>query len=128
MNDYTYLDNQKRMAVTAMVFGIIALFFSYNLFFLSIPAACFAALFAFLSRGYQKTLHPKARIGLITGAAGVLISILIIGTTLHSLKTDPEYRENIAKYADMLYGDTMEEETGESYSDLINEWFGEGSN
>lgn len=146
--------NQIRRNITsrqfvnaAFILGIISLPIGIFLFWTPFVIIAFiggglSILFAVLSKGNQTRMQTKAKVGLILGSIGSILSIaLLVGTlvgSIYLLRNDPEIRaitrESVVAYEetiDSLYGEDFFEAYEETYGrefDLgasFDEYFGE---
>lgn len=126
MDRYTYEDNRLRMAHKAHSFGIAALASSILLFsfpYFAIGFGFLSILFAILSKGYKPKIDRDAKHGMVFGIIAVCIGVTVLGSTTYKLYSDKEYRNTITTVIDEMYGDMYEEEFGENFSDIINDFF-----
>lgn len=68
-------NHSERMAIISMTLGMIALI-SCTCLYLSIPCGALAIIFATLSRGGQMRYSGKAQMGLILGAAALILTVV----------------------------------------------------
>ncbi len=119
------------MAKRSERFGIIALgsaFFLISVPYIALIFGGLAILFAFFSKGAGHTYPKDAKTGLWTGCTAITIALIVFLSVLVLLKFSPDYRNSIAQYMDTIYGDTYSEILGdESFSNILNNLFGEGS-
>ncbi len=119
-NNYNYnkahneLDSHVNMATVALVTGLISIPFC---FFMNIGVILggVAIVIALLSRGSAKKLLPQAKRGIIYGSIGVILGYCIFISNIHTVLTDPEYREQLNVMSEQMNGvsfDEMLEELG----------------
>ena len=77
-NSYYSQSKTNKMAIMAMIFGIISIASCY-VFYVSIPLGAMAAIFASLSRNQSYNYSKKARTGMILGLVGIVASAIITG-------------------------------------------------
>ena len=112
-------------------FGIAALAFAFmfsSLFFIIIGLACLAILFALLSRGKRAHIDKTARVGVIAGAAAIIVTLSILGSNVYRLYNDADYRNSVIEMSDAMYGDVYREVYGIDFAEAFNNMFGGGSN
>mgnify|MGYP001065337051 CR=1 FL=1 len=102
--------NGDTLATAAMVLGILAIvmcatFTLYPTFILG----SIGVVLALLSRGSAAHASTKARIGMICAAAGIMFNCLLIGSTYHAVRTDPQILEKANELIKEQYGMTYEE-------------------
>lgn len=123
----------NRLATASFVFGILSL----------ISALCccpfiFSALgiiFALISKGTEKVLRSRAKLGMIFSGIGLGVSIILttftIGMPFVLMKVNPEYKKSfIQTYEDTMkeneamfrevYGDEVYEQMQEDVMEFIN--------
>lgn len=131
--------NQIRRNITsrqfmnaAFILGIISLPIGIFLFWTPFVIIAFiggglSILFAVLSKGGQTRMQTKAKIGLILGSIGsVLSAFLLVGTlvaTIYLLRNDPEIRE-VTRESVVAYEETIEQVYGEDFFDAYEETYG----
>ena len=117
-NNYNYnkahneLDKHVNMASLALVLGLVSVplcFFMYT----GIILGGIAILFAILSKGTAEKLLPQAKKGIIYGSIGIILGYTILATSIHSLVTNPSYREQLNQFSTQYYG--------ESFDDMLKE-------
>ena len=80
-NSYYPQPRTNKMAIMAMIFGIISIA-SCWLFYISIPMGAMAAIFASLSRNESYSYSKKARTGMILGLVGIVVSAIVTSILL----------------------------------------------
>ena len=75
-NSYYPQPRTNKMAIVAMIFGVISIA-SCWLFYISIPMGAMAAIFASLSRNWRHDYSKQARTGMILGLIGIVASVII---------------------------------------------------
>ena len=107
-------NHSERMAITSMTLGMIALI-SCTCLYLSIPCGALAIIFATLSRGGQMRYSGKAQMGLILGAAALILTVVAYGTSFALALAQYGSIDGILKaYSDMI---------GIDYNDLIQQLY-----
>lgn len=107
-------NHSERMAITSMTLGMIALI-SCTCLYLSIPCGALAIIFATLSRGGQMRYSGKAQIGLIFGAAAIILTIIVYAASFGLALAQYGSIDGILKaYSDMV---------GIDYNDLIQQLY-----
>ena len=105
-------NHSERMAITSMTLGMIALI-SCTCLYLSIPCGALAIIFATLSRGGQMRYSGKAQMGLILGAAALILTVVVYGASF-ALAQYGSIDGILKAYSDM---------TGIDYNDLIQQLY-----
>ena len=127
MDPYLYEESRQRMARLARNFGIASLVCSFmfgSLFFVVIGFACLSVLIAFLSKGKKPRFDSTAKVGMISGLLGTVITLSLLGHTDYKLYNDVEYRNTIIETGEKMYGDMYRELYGIDISETINNIFG----
>ena len=75
-NSYYSQPKANKMAIMAMIFGIISIASCY-VCYISIPLGAMAAIFASLSRNQSYSYSKKARTGMILGLVGIVVSAIV---------------------------------------------------
>lgn len=113
-NNYSYnkahneLDKHVNMATVALIMGLISIplcFFLYT----GIVVGGIAIIFAILSKGAAEKLLPQARKGIIYGTIGVVLGYAVIISNVHTLMTDPSYREQLNHMSEQYYGESFDD-------------------
>lgn len=113
--------------IASLVLGILALL-SICTAVLPIPLGAGAILFAVLGHRKGKQLDTMSLAGILTGAAGMAMSIALIAMTFMMLPTmlkDESYREQLNTMSEAMYGITFDEMLEEGYGIDLNELLGE---
>ncbi len=119
------MNNSFRIA--SMIFGILALL-SICTAILPLPFGAAAILFAVLGHRRGKQLDAMSLTGVLTGAAGMAISIMLFAMTFMMLPTmlkDEAYREQLNTMSESMYGITFDEMLEEGYGIDLDELLGE---
>lgn len=130
MNRDIYYYAKVKMCNRGKFFGIAALacaFIFPTVPYISIVLGATAVIFAILSRGEDIRYSKDAKVALSTGLSAIIICIVVFGSVFVALKANDEYRHNVGEYMDELYGTMYSEEMGESFSDILDDFFAEGS-
>lgn len=107
-----------------MILGIIAVI---SAFFGTVypPIICggLAVILGLLSKGNDKAMLPNAKVGVLTAILGMVINVLVVGSVIIMLFTNPSYKEDfhrqLNQYSEYFYG--------ESFDDMWNQ-IEEGTN
>lgn len=102
--------NGDTLATAAMVLGVLAAvlcatFTLYPTFVLG----SIGIVLALLSKGKAARPAAKAKIGMICATAGIVFNCLLVGTTFHAIRTDPQVLEKANELIKEQYGMTYEE-------------------
>ena len=117
-NNYNYnmthneLDNHVRMASTALIVGLLSIPFCFFMY-TGIILGGVAIILALLSKGVAKKLLPQAKKGIFYGTIGIILGYGIMITSVHTLLTDPAYRQQRNQMSEKYYG--------ESFDDMLKE-------
>lgn len=102
--------NGDTLATAAMILGILAIVMCAT--FMLYPTFVFGSIgvvLALLSRGKAPRPATKAKVGMICATAGIAFNCLLIGSTFHAIKTDPQVLEKANELIKEQYGMTYEE-------------------
>ena len=127
MDPVMYEESRLRFVRLSHTFSIGALVMTIMLAsvpFVAIGFACLSILFALISKGYGTKLTRDSRASVTTSVIAILVSVGIIVYSFVMLATNPEVRQSVIDYANMLYGEDYEEMLGFSFEDLFNGLFG----
>ena len=117
-NNYNYnmthneLDNHVRMASSALIVGLLSIPFCFFMY-TGIILGGVAIILALLSKGVAKKLLPQAKKGIFYGTIGIILGYGILITSVHTLLTDPAYRQQVNQVSEQYYG--------ESFDDMLKE-------
>ena len=111
-------------ATASMILGIIAII---SAFFGTVypPIICggLAVILGLLSKGNDKAMLPNANVGVLTAILGIVVNVLVVGSVIIMLFTNPSYKEDfhrqLNQYSEYFYG--------ESFDDMWNQ-IEEGTN
>lgn len=107
-------NHSERMAIASMTLGMIALI-GCTCLYLSIPCGALAIILATLSRGGQMRYSGKAQMGLILGAAAIILTTIVYVASFGLALAQYGSIDGILKaYSDM---------TGIDYNDLIQQLY-----
>ena len=95
--------------------GLVALF-SITSVFLAIFFGSLAIIFGILSKGNNKKLAGKGKLGFIIGSAALACGLVIAFTVVYLIFFNSEYREYINESYKEIYGITFDE-----YMDAVKE-------
>lgn len=101
-------------ATASMVLGILAVI---SAFFLPTypPIICggLSIILGLLSKGNDKAMLPNAKVGLLTGILGMVINVLIVGSIVVMIFTNPAYKQSfhdqLNQYSEYLYGESFDD-------------------
>jgi len=117
-NNYNYnkahneLDHHVALATFARVLGMLSIPLCF-MFYTSIILGGIAIVLALLSKGAMKTFLPQAKKALVFGSIGVILGYFIMITSVHTILTNSEYRQQL---------NTMSEQmNGISFDDMLKE-------
>ena len=102
------LDKHVHLATVALVMGLIAIpmcFFMY----LGIILGGVAIVLAILSKGNAAKILPQARKGIIYGTIAIVLGYGVLVSSIHSMLTDPEYRDQLNIMSEQYYGVSFDE-------------------
>ncbi len=127
MDPVIYEESRQRLVRLSHTFSVGALVMTILLAsipYVAISFACLAILFAIMSKGYGCKFTPESKSSVITSVIAIVVSIGIIAYAVITLFTNPEVRQGVIDYAEMLYGEDYEEMLGFSFEELFNGLFG----
>ena len=82
-------------ATASMILGIIAII---SAFFGTVypPIICggLAVILGLLSKGNDKAMLPNAKVGVLTAILGIVVNVLVVGSGIIMLVTNPSYKED----------------------------------
>jgi hypothetical protein len=113
-NNYNYnmahnqLDSHVNMATVALVTGLIAIPLSFVMN-IGVVLGGVAVVLAILSRGSQKKFLPQAKRGMIYGTIGIVLGYVVFVSSLHTVLTDPAYRQQLNQMSEQMNGQTFDE-------------------
>ena len=113
-NNYNYnmahnqLDSHVNMATVALVTGLIAIPLSFVMN-IGVVLGGVAVVLAILSRGSQKKFLPQAKRGIIYGTIGIVLGYVVFVSSLHTVLTDPAYRQQLNQMSEQMNGQTFDE-------------------
>lgn len=122
---YKMRKRAKMFGIASLVTLVIFIYFPIISFIL----AALAVLFAVLSKGGEETLSRDGKVAMYTGLATILIFVYIFGRMFYALKTNPEYRRQLGESMDQIYYQMApEDQSSKPYSELLEQYFGNGGN
>lgn len=127
MDPVIYEQLRSKMARTGMAFGIasiVSAIIFFSLPYIAIGFGAFGILFSVLGKGHLPKYGKEGKIGITSGVIGLVICIGILVSVVTALKTNPEYRSNIAELMSTMYGSEFEDTYGISIDDALNEALG----
>lgn len=105
-------------AAASLVMGILSVLTAFlGTVFPPIVTAALAVLFALLSKGNDRVLLPNAKVGIVTAIGGFVVNILVVGSVIVLLFTNPDMKES---FHDQL-NRTYESLYGESFDDALDQ-------
>lgn len=113
---YGQYQPRNSMARASFILGIISIVFC-SIFYISLPCGALAILCAVLSRT-GASLPRKCRFAIISGACGILATLVITGAMVKNVLTDPEMRSYLEYYLQAYTGDyslDLEEELSDAF-------------
>lgn len=113
------------MAMASLFLGIASIFTVASVF-LPFILGGLGILLALLSKGYGKKLLTQARIGIICGVSGMILTITIIISSVTMLLQNPDLLLDFGKQYDQMfenmYGESTEDLYGTSFEDLMKNY------
>ena len=113
-NNYNYnmahnqLDSHVNMATVSLVTGLIAIPLSFVMN-IGVVLGGVAVVLAILSRGSQKKFLPQAKRGIIYGTIGIVLGYIVFVSSLHTVLTDPTYRQQLNQMSEQMNGQSFDE-------------------
>ena len=117
-NNYNYnkmhneLDSHVALARFAGVLGMFSIPLCI-IFYTGIIIGGVAVVIALLSKGTMKTFLPQAKKAIVLGTVGVVLGYTVMVTSIHSVLTNPEQRQQLNIMSEQL--------NGISFDDMLNE-------
>ncbi len=105
---HNQLDSHVNMATVALVTGLIAIPLSFVMN-IGVVLGGVAVVLAILSRGSQKKFLPQAKRGMIYGTIGIVLGYVVFVSSLHTVLTDPAYRQQLNQMSEQMNGQTFDE-------------------
>ena len=79
------------------------------IFYTGIILGGVAIVLAILSKGIAKTFLPQAKKAIILGSVGVVLGYFMMITSIHTVLTDPEQRQQLNIMSEQMYGTSFDE-------------------
>ena len=117
-NNYNYnkahneLDSHVALATFARILGMFSIPLCL-IFYTGIILGGVAVVLALLSKGTMKTFLPQAQKALVLGTVGVVLGYTMMVTSIHTVLTNPEQRQQLNTMSEQMYGT--------SFDDMLNE-------
>ncbi|MBR4668075.1 MAG: DUF4190 domain-containing protein [Butyrivibrio sp.] len=117
-NNYNYnkthneLDKHVNMATVALILGLISIPFCFFLY-TGIILGGMAIVFAILSKGTADKFLRQAKKGIIYGTIGIVLGYGIFVSNIHTLMTNPSYRQELNRVSEQV--------NGVSFDDMLKE-------
>ena len=115
----------RTMASAALLFGVGSVFTTATVF-LPLIFAGLSVVFALLSKGYGKKMLTQAKVGLISGLAGLGITAAMFISSFALLISNPDILTEVgAQYdaaCEAVYGQSSEEIFGYSFEDMMDDY------
>ncbi|WP_026667865.1 MULTISPECIES: hypothetical protein [Butyrivibrio] len=117
-NNYNYnkahneLDSHVALATFARILGMFSIPLCL-IFYTGIILGGVAVVLALLSKGTMKTFLPQAKKALVLGTVGVVLGYTMMVTSIHTVLTNPEQRQQLNMMSEQMYGT--------SFDDMLNE-------
>ncbi|SFU88000.1 MULTISPECIES: hypothetical protein [unclassified Butyrivibrio] len=117
-NNYNYnkahneLDSHVALATFARILGMFSIPLCL-IFYTGIILGGVAVVLALLSKGTMKTFLPQAKKALVLGTVGVVLGYTMMVTSIHTVLTNPEQRQQLNTMSEQMYGT--------SFDDMLNE-------
>ncbi len=117
-NNYNYnkthneLDKHVNMATMALILGLISIPFCFFLY-TGIILGGMAIVFAILSKGTADKFLRQAKKGIIYGTIGIVLGYGIFVSNIHTLMTNPSYRQELNRVSEQV--------NGVSFDDMLKE-------
>lgn len=123
--DYHVKPRKNSFSNTALILGIFSLL-SIPTVFLPLPLAALGVLFAVLGHRKGAKWEFPGIAGLVSSAAGLIVSLSLIitsATMFPTLLKTPEYRKQLNAISEQLYGESFDEMVEDIYGIEIDEIF-----
>lgn len=117
-NNYNYnkahneLDSHVALATFARILGMFSIPLCL-IFYTGIILGGVAVVLALLSKGTMKAFLPQAKKALVLGTVGVVLGYTMMVTSIHTVLTNPEQRQQLNMMSEQMYGT--------SFDDMLNE-------
>lgn len=126
-NEYnpSFYNPGQKMALTSLIFGVGSVFTTATVF-LPLIFSGLAVIFALLSKGYGKKMLTQAKIGIISGIAGLCITVFMFISSFALLISNPDILTEFgAQYdaaCEAVYGQSSEEIFGYSFEEIMDDY------
>ncbi|WP_029233533.1 hypothetical protein [Butyrivibrio sp. VCB2006] len=113
-NNYNYnkahneLDKHVSLATLSLVIGLISIPFCFFMY-TGIILGGIAVVLAILSKGTAGKLLPQAKKGIFYGAIGVVLGYVVLVSSIHTLMTDPDSRQQLNQFSEQYYGESLDD-------------------
>ncbi|MBQ2608907.1 MAG: hypothetical protein II586_00940 [Butyrivibrio sp.] len=113
-NNYNYnkahneLDSHVALATFARILGMFSIPLCL-IFYTGIILGGVAVVLAILSKGIAKTFLPQAKKAIVLGSVGVVLGYFMMITSIHTVLTDPEQRQQLNIMSEQMYGTSFDE-------------------
>ena len=113
-NNYNYnkvhneLDKHVNLAALSLVLGLISIPFCFFMY-TGIILGGIAVVMAILSKGTADRFLPQAKKGIIYGTIGVVLGYGVLISSIHSIMTDPSYRQQLNQFSEQYYGESVDD-------------------
>lgn len=112
-------DYSNRFVGLTFIFGILAITTTLMMtVYLPFIFGGLALVFGILSRTHNNPIAFKVKLGMIFAVIGLICNLFIIVTSVHTVFTNPEMKQELNQMCESMYGqsfDEMIEEIVESY-------------
>lgn len=132
--DYEYIKRNQMAPIpvpansfetTAKVLGIISIISAvFGTIYPPFILGGLAILLAWLSHGGEKKLSSAAKTGIITAVLGLTINLAVIGGVLYAVFALPEYRQELNRVYEEMYGQSFDEAIDEILNDSTSSYPG----
>lgn len=107
--DYHSLPVQNPFVFWARGLGIFSLFSAFWGFFpVTMICGSLAIILAVLSKGADNKMEKKAKIGMITGIAALILQLVILVIGVYQIVTLPEYQEYFNNLYEEIYDQPLD--------------------
>ena len=110
------LDSHVALATFARILGMFSIPLCL-IFYTGIILGGVAVVLALLSKGTMKTFLPQAKKALVLGTVGVVLGYTMMVTSIHTVLTNPEQRQQLNTMSEQMYGT--------SFDDMLKQYYEE---